>query len=126
MGDITENFSYSEFKCKSGRVMPNDIKPNIAALAENLQVLRNYLHASIHITSGYRDPHYNKQVGGASSSQHMKGFAADITVKGYTPKAVHAVIEGLIAQGKMKQGGLGLYKGWVHYDIRGVHARWHG
>jgi uncharacterized protein YcbK (DUF882 family) len=51
-------------------------------------------------------------------------MAADIKVKGLTPLEVYNAIEKLIADGKMKQGGLGLYRSWVHYDIRGVKARW--
>ena len=112
MGDITKNFSYSEFDCKSKRAMPEDIKLQITALAKNLQVLRDHLSTTIHITSGYRDPLYNKQIGGAKSSQHMLGRAADIQIRGFTPKDVHSAIEALIAQGKMQQGGLGLYSGW--------------
>jgi hypothetical protein len=41
-----------------------------------------------------------------------------------TPKEVALVIEGLISSGKMKQGGIGIYKSWVHYDIRNVKIRW--
>jgi hypothetical protein len=41
-----------------------------------------------------------------------------------TPKEVALVIEGLIEQGKIKQGGIGIYPSWVHYDIRGTKARW--
>lgn len=34
----------------------------------------------IRIVSGYRDPAYNKAIGGATSSQHLYGMAADIGV----------------------------------------------
>ncbi len=51
-------------------------------------------------------------------------MAADIKVSGMTPKEVALVIEGLIEQGKMKQGGIGIYPSWVHYDVRGTKARW--
>tara|TARA_R110000765_G_scaffold95664_1_gene180084 strand:+ start:989 stop:1156 length:168 start_codon:yes stop_codon:yes gene_type:complete len=54
------------------------------------------------------------------------GRAADIVVKGMTPLAVHTTIELLIKKGDMLQGGLGLYKGFVHYDIRGTKSRWNG
>jgi uncharacterized protein YcbK (DUF882 family) len=63
-------------------------------------------------------------VGGGSNSQHLYAKAADIVVKGYTPKQVHAKIEELTKAGKMTQGGLGLYKTFVHYDIRSTKARW--
>jgi uncharacterized protein YcbK (DUF882 family) len=54
----------------------------------------------------------------------LKAKAADITTKNKTPKQLAAIIEKLIAQKKMKQGGLGIYAGFIHYDIRGAKARW--
>jgi uncharacterized protein YcbK (DUF882 family) len=87
-------------------------------------VLRDAVGKSITITSGYRSPQHNKKIGGAKDSQHVKGMAADIKVTGMTPKEVALVIEGLIESGKIKQGGIGIYSSWVHYDIRGIKARW--
>jgi uncharacterized protein YcbK (DUF882 family) len=80
-------------------------------------VLRDAVGKSISITSGYRSSQHNKKIGGAKDSQHVKGMAADIKVAGMTPKEVALVIEGLIESGKMKQGGIGIYTSWVHYDI---------
>ena len=39
-------------------------------------------------------------------------------------KSWESQIEKLIKEGKMKQGGIGIYKGFIHYDIRGTKARW--
>ena len=124
MAKLTTNFSLEEFKCKDGSDIPNDVLPNIIELAKNLQVLRDYLGKSITINSGYRSPKYNAKIGGVKNSQHVKGKAADIVVKGMTPKEVALVIEGLIEKGKMKQGGIGIYPNFTHYDIRQVKARW--
>jgi uncharacterized protein YcbK (DUF882 family) len=124
MAKITTNFSLEEFNCKDGSAMPNDVMINIIKLAKNLQVLRDAINKTISITSGYRSPEYNAKIKGAKFSQHINGTAADIQVKGVTPKEVAKVIEGLIASGKMQQGGIGIYPNWVHYDTRGVKARW--
>lgn len=124
MAKITTNFRLEEFNSKCGRPIPNNVLPNIIELAKNLQVLRNSVNKSISITSGYRSPEHNAKVKGAKDSQHVKGTAADIKVAGMTPKEVALVIEGLIASGKIKQGGIGIYPSWVHYDIRGTKARW--
>jgi uncharacterized protein YcbK (DUF882 family) len=124
MAKITTNFSLEEFNCKDGSEMPNDVMINIIKLAKNLQVLRDSVGKTITITSGYRSPKYNLKIGGAKDSQHIKGTAADIKVKGMTPKEVAKVIEGLIANGKMTQGGIGIYPSWVHYDCRKIKARW--
>jgi uncharacterized protein YcbK (DUF882 family) len=124
MAKLTNNFTLQEFNSKCGRDIPNNVLPNILQLAKNLQVLRDAIGKSISITSGYRSSQHNKKIGGAKDSQHVKGLAADIKVSGMTPKEVALVIEGLIEQGKMKQGGIGIYPSWVHYDIRGTKARW--
>ena len=50
--------------------------------------------------------------------------AADITIKGLTPTIIKLRIEQLIKDKKMTQGGIGIYRSFVHYDIRGSIARW--
>lgn len=121
---LTKNFELSEFNCRDGRVVPQKYIANVKELAANLQVLRDEIGEPVHVNSCYRPPDYNKKVGGKPASKHLTASAADITAKGYTPKQLAAVIERLIAEGKMKQGGIGIYPGFVHYDIRGVRARW--
>jgi uncharacterized protein YcbK (DUF882 family) len=124
MAKITKNFSLEEFKCKDGSDIPNSALLNIVELARNLEVLRTAINKPITITSGYRSPKYNAKIGGVKDSQHLRGTAADIKVVGMTPKEVALVIEGLIESGKMKQGGIGIYPTFTHYDIRGRKARW--
>ena len=121
---LTENFHLAEFHCKSGADMPDEVFKNIRALAFALQIIRTELKAAITITSGYRSPAHNRTVGGAQNSQHMTGKAADFKVYGMAPTAVAAIIERLIREGRIPQGGLKAYKSWVHYDIRGERARW--
>jgi len=124
MAKITENFSLAEFDCKDGSAMPNTVMINIIKLAKNLQVLRDYLNTSITVNSGYRSPKYNAKIGGVKNSQHLLGNASDLMVKGFTPKQVAEAIEKLIKEGKMQQGGIGVYPTFTHYDIRGTKARW--
>lgn len=122
---LTNNFQRSEFDCKDGTIVPEKYHGNLRELAENLQVLRDHIGVPVTVTgSGYRTPSHNKRVGGAPLSKHLTASAADINAKGFTPKQLYNQIEILIAEGKMKQGGLGLYAGFVHYDIRGQKARW--
>ncbi len=120
---LTNNFNLNEFN-KHNFPLTETILRNIQELAKNLQVLRDEVKKPIKITSGYRDPSFNKKIGGASQSRHITGEAADLKIEGYTPKQVAAIIEKLIAAGKMKQGGLGIYSTWIHYDVRGTAARW--
>jgi uncharacterized protein YcbK (DUF882 family) len=112
---LTTNFSLSEFNKRNYNV-PTDVLRNLIELAKNLQVLRDEVKKPIKITSGYRPAELNAKVGGVTKSRHITGEAADFKIEGYTPKQVAAIIEKLIAAGKMKQGGLGTYSTWVHYD----------
>lgn len=122
---LTENFSLQEFNCKDGTTVPQKYIPNAIEVAQNLEILRAFLGKPIIISgSGYRTKTHNKKVGGAPKSQHLTASAADISVKGLKPTEIAEAIELLIEKGKMKQGGLGVYTGFVHYDIRGIKARW--
>lgn len=122
---LTKNFTRQEFDCKDGTKVPDKFLFNVKEVAENLQVLRDYLEVPVSITgSGYRTAKHNKKVGGAKFSQHLTASGADINAQGYEPKQLAEVIELLILKGKMKQGGLGVYPNFVHYDIRGTKARW--
>ena len=122
--ELTTNFSLREFECKDGTLVPKKYIPNVKELAHNLQVLRDEIGLPISINSGYRNPKYNKRIGGAKFSQHLTASASDIVVRDMTPKKLARTILKLIKSGKMKQGGVGLYSGFVHYDIRGTKARW--
>jgi len=122
---LTENFSKSEFDSKDGAEMPNDVLMNVQKLASQLQILRNNINKPITINSGYRSPEHNKDIGGVENSQHVLGKAADIKVKGISTRILAALIEDLINDGDMLQGGLGIYDTFVHYDVaKGKKRRW--
>jgi uncharacterized protein YcbK (DUF882 family) len=97
---------------------------NLKILAGQLQALRDHLGKPIKITSGYRSSEHNAKIGGALGSFHIHGMASDIKIEGLKPKEIAEAIEHLIVKGKMMQGGIGIYKSWVHYDIRGTKSRW--
>tara|TARA_R100001086_G_scaffold131067_3_gene68078 strand:- start:4201 stop:4584 length:384 start_codon:yes stop_codon:yes gene_type:complete len=124
MGDITKNFSKSEFDCNCGCEMPEDILDNIEVHAHNLQTIRDFLNKPIKINSAYRCPSYNSKIGGASKSEHKNGNASDLSVSSHSPGELADIIEGLIRIGAIEEGGLGRYNTFTHYDRRGSKARW--
>lgn len=124
---LTNNFSLSEFECKCGKCeMPSDVLKNVSELAKQLQILRDCIKKPITINSGYRCPEHNAspKVKGSKNSQHLTGKAVDIKVNGMSSLKVNQAIEQLIKDKKMKDGGLGIYNTFNHYDIRDKKARW--
>ena len=121
---MTANFSLAEFNSKDGAEMPPEVLENVIKLAANLQTIRDEVGCALSINSAYRSPAHNKAIGGVLSSQHLLGKASDLTSLNHTPRQLHAIIECLIEEGKITEGGLGLYNSFVHYDIRGKKARW--
>ncbi|SKB63685.1 Peptidase M15 [Soonwooa buanensis] len=121
---LTKNFNSEEFACKDGNEVPEKLIPNVQKLANNLQALRDNVGKPIVVNSGYRTAKHNKSVGGASSSQHLTASAGDIRIAGMTSKQVYDAILNLIKEGKMHNGGVGLYNTFVHYDIRQSPSRW--
>ncbi|MCI2057109.1 MAG: D-Ala-D-Ala carboxypeptidase family metallohydrolase [Oscillibacter sp.] len=118
---LSANFAVREFKCSDG-TDPIFIAPDLVTL---LQKIRTHYGKAVNIASAYRTVSKNRIVGGVEYSQHLYGTAADITIKGVTPKALATYIETLIP----KTGGIGVYDNdrqghFVHVDVREVRARW--
>ena len=100
------------------------VQDNLQILAEQLQVIRDYIAKPIQINIAYRPYWWEKQRGRNGKSQHCLGKAADIVVKGMGTKELHKAILELIEQDKIVNGGVGLYNTFIHYDIRPYPARW--
>jgi hypothetical protein len=69
---------------------PSDVLRNMrTVLAPGLERVRAALGVPLQITSGYRSPAVNAAVGGAKSSQHLHGVAADFVAPAFgSPRAV--------------------------------------
>lgn len=71
-----------------------EIVANLEELVEKvLDPLRAAYGMPIKVSSGYRCPALNKAVGGASTSVHMRGYAADLQVGGSFNKFRDFVVE---------------------------------
>ena len=112
------NFLVREFACSDG----SDVIFISPELVKILQQVRDHFKAPVTINSGFRTVTHNKKVGGAAYSQHLYGMAADITVKGVTPKKVYDYVDSLMPY----TGGVGLYGTFTHVDVRKTKSRWNG
>ena len=120
---LAPDFKVRELRCRDGTdtVMVDE------ALTVVLQCIREHFGKAVTITSGYRTPEHNAAVGGAKSSQHLLGRAADIRVQGVSVEEVATYAESLMPD----WGGVGRYPvkagratGWVHVDTRATKSRW--
>ena len=75
---LAPSFNTREFRCRDG----TDTILVDEALTVVLQCIREHFGKAVTITSGYRTPEHNAEVGGSKSSQHLLGRAADIRVQG--------------------------------------------
>ena len=123
--ELTLNrWATSEQQERTNQSLTPKIISNLKELAENLQVLRDFVGVSVDVSIAFRPLWWEILRGRSGKGQHPLGKAADIKIKGYTPKEVMEIILHLISEGKMKQGGLSAYATFTHYDIRGKEARW--
>ena len=119
---LSKSFKVNEFSCKGKGCCGTTLIDE--KLVTYLQKIRDHFKKPITITSAYRCAKHNKAVGGASSSNHTKGMAADIVVEGVKPAEVAKYAEtiGIL--------GIGLYEAkdgnFVHIDTRTKKSFWYG
>jgi uncharacterized protein YcbK (DUF882 family) len=118
MGDISKDFDRSEHACTCGCGYDTvDVELN-TVLQEDI---RDYYQEEVIISGPNRCYALNAVTEGASrDSYHTKGKAADIRVKGVSPRAVYHYLDRTFPY----KYGLGLYRDRVHIDVRSDKARW--
>ncbi len=118
MGDISKNFSRSEFACKCNCGFATvDVE-----LLKVLETVRTHFNKPIKINSSCRCDSHNKSVGGSQGSKHKQGIAADIVVKGIKAYEVYLFLDGFMPNNY----GIGTYKTFTHIDTRKLKSRWRG
>ena len=120
---LSTHFVSTEFDCHgSGCCSQTLINEK---LIEYLEKIREHFGKPITITSAYRCPTHNRNVGGATGSRHSKGDAADIVVSGVAPREIAKYAESIGIK------GIGLYETsadghFVHIDTREAKSFWYG
>lgn len=119
--NLTKNFYLDEMLASQSAVRlgfdeqfspDQTIIDNLRALCVNvLQPLRDGLQRAILTSSGYRCPRVNQAIGGAKTSQHLFGMAADINVGHLTTEQLYQRIKnsGLVFDQLIQE-----FDRWVH------------
>lgn len=142
---------FTQKEIEKGKIIPDELYKNIIPTMYVLDYLRDKIGEPIYINSTYRDPDFNRAVGGAKNSLHLVFNAVDFTIKRKTSfqkmfdiKVIYNLLKSYDKDGLKNIGnllyikncfGLGLYlrgeKSFIHLDTRGLigreaPARWFG
>jgi hypothetical protein len=101
---------------------PRSLWPSLLAVTKVADEARHRLGKGLRINSAYRNAAYNRAIGGASASIHMRGGALDLSG---SPATLHRILKEMRAEGLFR-GGIGRYKTFCHVDVRGKNADWQG
>ncbi len=116
---VSEHFKVKEFAQKDFRCDKVIVDSELINILEDI---RAHFNKPVNITSGYRTPEYNAKIGGVKNSQHTKGTAADIKVKGVPARKVQEYLK----HKYWDRYGIGSYLTFTHIDTRAKKARWRG
>lgn len=116
MGDISKNFSRSEFACEDGCEF-NCVDIELLGI---LEALRHHFGEPVTITSGNRCRRRNMFVGGFDQSYHILGMAVDIRVNEISPRTVYVYLD----EKYPNKYGIGNGFSFTHIDVRSTKARW--
>jgi len=99
---------------------PRALWPSLLAVTKVADEARHRIGRPLRINSAYRNAAYNRAIGGASASIHMRGGALDLSG---SPATLHKILTQMRREGLFR-GGIGRYKTFVHVDVRGKNADW--
>lgn len=123
-GYLSPHFPTREARCKDGTPVPQSLRKAAQRHAFNLERLRHALgDRPVKVISWYRTPSYNRRIGGASQSMHMRAIATDHSREWVNARGRRRVL--YHGNRIFANGGMGTYPyGSMHFDTRGYRARW--
>jgi hypothetical protein len=123
---VTKNFTLQELTAtKTGlpNALPKHLEANLRALAEKvLQPTRDALGA-VKVTSAYRSPAVNSKVGGAKTSQHVQGQAADLKCEAGNEVLFNWIRDNLDFDQLIWEFGTDKAPSWVHVSYSNTKNR---
>lgn len=123
MGDLSRDFSRSEFECKCGCGF---FKENPLLIA-TLQKIRDYANRKslnetdipMFVNSGCRCAKHNASVGGVKRSRHLTGEAADVRIPGWESERLLNLIKRMVLEDRIYVGyAYKIDDTSVHIDVR--------
>ena len=119
---LTRNFSLEQLICSETAQRQRidntpgpDIVKNLRLLAKGLEQVQALTGFPLEISSAYRCPELNRRVGGAKTSQHTLGQAADFTCAEFGPPV--DVIKAIRDSGINFDQCILEYAKWVHISF---------
>lgn len=121
-GYMSPNFTRAEWACNDGTPVPRSLRRRAQRCAFAFERLRHAIgDKPIYLISKYRTEQYNRDVGGATLSQHVKASAGDMS-REWIAIYGHTRVLTLL---KRYFDGVGVYPaGSMHGDTRGYPAFW--
>jgi zinc D-Ala-D-Ala carboxypeptidase len=92
-----------------------EVVDNQRLLAQGLELVQYLTKLPLEISSGYRCPELNRRVGGAKTSQHTQGQAADFTCAEFGPPV--EIIKAIRASDIEFDQCILEYAKWVHISF---------
>ena len=126
---ISPHFSEAELVAglAPGTPVPADVRANAAETAGLLEDVRAAVGVPLQVTSWYRDPAHNTEIGGVPRSQHLLGAAADVLPLGLKIGDAYDRFAAALAKGAIRPFGQAIFyrdKGHIHLSTRtGTAAR---
>ena len=124
MGDVSKNINRHEVACRCGcgfDTLDANTTEVVQAACDHFAEMLGVDKVVLDISSGARCEKHNRAEGGGHRSQHLRGRALDINIRGVSPIEIHAYLLTKYPD----QYGIGRYPNFIHIDTRsGAAARW--
>lgn len=126
------HLSWAELACHDGARTPYPMEwrtERAIVLADEFEAIRHLCgDTALVVLSGYRTSDWNRHVGGAPQSQHVRGRAIDIRCPSKSVSWLENRVRTRIYTPGSAIHGLGIYPTFIHFDVRpGARlATWNG